>query len=345
MPSTSFDTFFACTIIVMAVLIATACLATTLQARIATPQDSNKDVLLKSVADRMITYPGSPSMWGVFQMPPAAFGLAKDQSTGTYELDIDKISRLYSGNQHSLSYIDLLRSTQLTDIAFSISIRQVMDVTTETSSIQTIGDETHVTLSVSTKINHKAAGANLSYYIIADNYFDKSPIPVATSGTYDLTVSLPNDLANQALVVIFARAECDERITSYAVYNLSEQKQETQPSQSALDLSPQGYTLEFNNSAGITVQNVYMLTYSYASNVTSIGASGCEIPRLIDCSPYVLLACGEGANRICEWVSYPPVPLSVGSSFGNNERYVYSYLVTIEGVLYQAEISLGDINA
>lgn len=343
MPSTSFDTFFACTIIVMAVLLATAFLTSTLQARIATHNESNKDVLLKSIADRMITYPGSPPMWGVFQMPPTAFGLAKDQSAGAYELDIDKISRLYSGNRHALSYIDLLRSTQLTDIAFSISIKQVMDVTIEALSTQTVGNETHVTLTVSTRINYKAASANLNYYVVADNYFDKSSVPIATSGLCDLTVSVPSDLINHAMIIIFGRANCDERITSFAVYNLSEQNQETQPTHSVLGLSPQEYTLEFNDSAGIIVQNVYVLTYSYASNVTSIGASSCNIPRLIDCSPYVIVACGEGATPVYEWVSYPPVPLSVGSNFGNNERHVYSYLVTVEGVLYQAEISLGDI--
>lgn len=344
MPSTSFDTFFACTIIVMAVLIATAFLGITLQARISSTEDVNKDSYLKSVADGIVTHPGTPVQWGAFQMPPSVLGLATAQSTGTYELDIDKVSRLSSQNIHAISYIDLLSATQLSSISLGISVNQAMDLTIKTSNTYLLESETYAALDVSTRLNSKACSATIHAYVVADNYFANSTISISDSGTATLTVHVPTILVSDAFVMVFARADCDERLTSYAVYSFAQETQQTLPSSNALALSPQDYALDYNNSAGITLQNVYVLTYSYVSNVTSIGSSSCSIPRLIDPSPYVLVACGDNGVYVQEWTSYPQVPLSTGSSFTNQERHVFTYLVTVEGVLYQVEISLGDIN-
>ena len=67
MPTSSFDTFFACTIIVAAALIGTAFLGSTMQTRIASTQDINKDSYLKAIADHIVTNPGSPVDWGTKQ--------------------------------------------------------------------------------------------------------------------------------------------------------------------------------------------------------------------------------------------------------------------------------------
>ena len=76
MPASSFDTFFACTIIVAAALIGMAFLGSTMQTRIASTQDINKDSYLKAIADRIIMNPGSPSEWGSSSVSPIDFGLA-----------------------------------------------------------------------------------------------------------------------------------------------------------------------------------------------------------------------------------------------------------------------------
>lgn len=344
MPSTSFDTFFACTVIVMAVLIATAFLAVTLQARVSGTEDVNKDSYLKSVADGIVTHPGTPVQWGAFQMAPSVLGLATSQSTGTYELDIDKVSRLSSQNLHGINYIDLLSAAQLSSISLGISVNQALDLTIKGSNTYTLESETYAELDVSTHLNSKACSATLHAYVVADNYFDNSTVSISDSGAATLTVHVPTALASDAFVVVFARADCDERLTSYAVYSLAQETQQTLPSSNVLALSPQDYTLDFNSSAGVTVQNVYVLTYAYVSNVTSIEASSCTIPQLIDHSPYVLVACGDNGVYVQEWTSYPQVPLSIGSSFNNQERHVFTYLVTVAGVLYQVEVSLGDID-
>ncbi len=104
MPTSSFDTFFACTILVAAALIGMAFLGSTLQTRIVSTQDINKDNYLKALADRIVTKPGVPINWGTSSALPSDFGLASSDPTYSYQVDIDKITRLNRLNNYSLSY-------------------------------------------------------------------------------------------------------------------------------------------------------------------------------------------------------------------------------------------------
>jgi hypothetical protein len=343
-PSTAFDTFFACTIIVMAVLIATAFLGVTLQARIAGTDDINKDSYLKAIADRIVTYPGSPTSWGAESAVPADFGLAKYPLTGAYQLDIDKLSRLNRQNTNVLSYVDMLNSAKLNNMSLAISVKQVMDLSVQQLAVHDVFGVTYAELSVAASINSKPTGAELHCYVVADGCFYNASAVIPSSGSYTLTVHVPTDAADGAVVVAFARSTFDMRITSYAVYSIADGVQETAPASTGLSLSPQNYRLSFTQPPEVSVQNVYALTYSYNNNETTFQGSSCGIPRLVDNSPIVLVACGQnGSSYLQEWTSYPQIPLDAGSTFTNSERNVFGYLVTVEGVLYRAEISLGDI--
>ncbi len=108
MPTSSFDTFFACTILVAVVLIATTFTAGVLQTQIKSTQDYNRDTYLKAIADHLVNSPGTPSDWGTQGGLPQDFGLAKADSPDAYELDIDKINRLNNQNTYALSYFDLV---------------------------------------------------------------------------------------------------------------------------------------------------------------------------------------------------------------------------------------------
>jgi hypothetical protein len=220
-----------------------------------------------------------------------------------------------------------------------------MDLTITESNTYTLADQTYAALDLSTHINSKASSANVHAYVVANGYFDNSTVSISDSGSASLTVHVPTVSVSNAFVVVFARADCDERLTSYATYSMAQGQQQTSPNSRVLALSPLDYTLDYNSSAGVTLQNVYVLTYTYASNVTTFETSSCSIPKLIDHSPYVLVACGTNSGYVQEWTSYPQVPLSTGSSFNNQERHVFTYLVTVEDVLYQVEISLGDVNS
>jgi len=69
------------------------------------------------------------------------------------------------------------------------------------------------------------------------------------------------------------------------------------------------------------------------------------IPTIIDNSPFVIVLCGflNNGTYFQEWTSYPQVPLKAGSSFEDSEQNVFSYLVTINGVLYKVDVSFGDV--
>ena len=137
MPSTSIDTFFACTIIVAVALIATAFLCSTMQTSINSTQDINKDSYLQAIADHIITNPGAPVNWGTSSSVPDDFGLAAGSSTIPYELDIDKITRLNNLNNYSLSYFDMENAAKLNNIALGITVSQVMSINIEQTSNST----------------------------------------------------------------------------------------------------------------------------------------------------------------------------------------------------------------
>ena len=147
------------------------------------------------------------------------------------------------------------------------------------------------------------------------------------------------------LLIIFARASIDDRITSYAIYNFADSTQESTPSSTDLALSPLDYTLSLNDSSpGLTVQDNYVFSYSYQQTISSNTSSQTPIPKLIDKSPIVLVVCGlNGTDYFQEWTAYPQVPLRIGATFEDSEQNIFSYIVTVNGVLYRLDLSLGDL--
>jgi hypothetical protein len=92
------------------------------------------------------------------------------------------------------------------------------------------------------------------------------------------------------------------------------------------------------------VEHAYVLSYAYTQPLSIVGNQQCSIPRLVDTSPLILVASGhEGSVYFAEWTAYPQVPLQSGSNFGGSEKNVFSYLVTVGGVLYRLDLTLGDV--
>jgi hypothetical protein len=330
--------------LIAAALIATSFLVTTLQARITDTQDINKDDYLQAIADRIIKNPGTPLNWGTSENVPDDFGLAASPSTGAYELDIDKISRLNTHNNNALSYLDLTNATKLYDIALGITVSQVITLNIQQASNSTVGSDTSFTFTVSTDIESKHISTDLHCYIIADGYTNQVN-GTTESGIGSVIIQFPTSLVNDALLVVFARAPFDERITSFETYNFANSNQETTPTNTALSLNPLNYKLNFNSTSGLSVQTVYLLTYSYDQAITSFSSSQATIPKIVDKSPIILVACGlNSTDYFEEWTSYPQIPLTAGSAFEYSEKNIFSYMVTVNGVLYQLEVSLGDIN-
>jgi hypothetical protein len=348
LPSTSIDTFFACTIIVAVALIATAFLTSTMQNGINSTQDINKESYLQSIADHIITSPGAPVNWGGSSIVPADFGLAASSSTAPYELDIDKITRLNNLNTYSLSYTDMENAAKLNNIALGITVSQVMSIDIEQTSNSTIdnGNNVSFNFAILTSIDSKPTSANLNCYVVANGCLSNLTDSTSVIGVGSLTVQIPSSETSNAMLIVFGRASFDGRITSCAIYNFLNSSQESAPGNAILSLTPHNYTLSFStNSTNIAILNGYIFTYLHQENLTPVqGATQYSIPTLIDKSPFVIVICGfDNGTYFQEWVSYPQVPFKAGSSFEGSEQNVFPYIVTINGVLYNLDLSFGDV--
>jgi hypothetical protein len=344
LPTSSFDTFFACTILVAAALVGMAFFASTMQTRIASTEDFNKGSYLKAIADHIITSAGSPANWGTDGVLPTDFGLAKAIQTSSYELDRDKISRLSSLDDFALETSQISNAAKLSHIAIGISVRQVIDMNIFQTSNFTVGSSTSFDFAVSASINSKPTSASLHCYAVAHNYLEEINGSIPSAGSSQITVQIPSAETNGAFLIMFAKANIDDRITSYAIYNFAISSQELLSSTNRLNLSPLDYTLTINNtSPDLTVRNCYVFTYSYQRTLPDIDGRTKLIPKLIDNSPSVLVVCAFSADQYFqEWTAYPQVPLETGANFEGAQQNVFSYLITVDGVLYKLDLSLGD---
>jgi hypothetical protein len=344
LPTSSFDTFFACTILVAAALIGMAFFASTMETRIDNTEDYNKGSYLKAIADHIITGSGNPADWGTKRVLPADFGLAEANQTNPYELNIDKISRLSSLNSFALTYPQISQAAKLSNIAVGISISQIMNLNIIQTSNSTVGSNISFDFAVSASINSKPTSASLHCYVAANNYLEEINGSIPETGSSHMAVQIPSAETNNAFLMVFARATIDDRMTAYAIYHFALSAQESIPSTNKLNLSPLGHNLTINDtSPGLTVQNRYAFSYSYQQTLPAINDSTTAIPKLIDNSPLVLVICAlNGGQYFQEWTAYPQVPLEAGANFEGSEQNVFSYIVTVDGVLYRLNISLGD---
>ena len=206
MPSASIDTFFACTIIVAIALIGTAFLTTTMQTSINGTQDINKDSYLQAIADHIVTSPGAPVNWGISGGVPEDFGLASASSTNPYQLDIDKITRLNSLNNYSLSYFDIATAASLNNIALGISISQVMSISIEQSGNFTVGSDESFTFTILTSIDSEPTSASINCYVAAENYLSDVTNSTSGIGVGYVTLQIPTAAAGNAMLSRFCES-------------------------------------------------------------------------------------------------------------------------------------------
>jgi hypothetical protein len=345
-PSSSFDMFFACTILVAAALIATAFLSSTMKARIDGTQDINKDSYLKAVADRILTNPGVPNNWGTTYGLPTDFGLSASDSTNSYQIDADKITRLSSQTNGSLSYIDLLNAAKLTNIALGITVSPIMTVEAFQVDNSTTGSNTSFDFQVSTSIDSKPTRATLHCYILADSYYSTANGTIQANGMGSITFQIPNTKINTTNLIIFAEATFDARVLSYTVYNLTDSSPESISNNNIFLLNTVNHQIDLaNNTTALSNLGGYLFSYSTMQSLNfAQGQNYWAIPSSTVNSPIILVifSVSDGLY-IQQWSAYPQVPLKAGADFEGQEQNVFSYIVTINGVLYRLDISLGDL--
>jgi hypothetical protein len=346
MPANSIDTFFACTTIVSVALIVTAFFAGNMNTRIDSFQHLNEDDYLQKIADQIVLSCGKPVDWGTnLSTGPQSLGLSMFESYNSYELDIDKICRLNSQNAFALRYLELSRAARLSNLALGVTISQFLDVQIAPYTNFTSGDITTLVFKISVLQSTRPVTASLRGYVISVDHVDNVSSETTDSGIGYLNVQMPSSTNGSALLVVFARALFDERITAYSVYSFVSSNQQQMSNGTFLELSPLNHTL-YNNPifSKTTVEHGFALTYDYKSSLNTTLANNFEIPDFADRSPIVLTVFGQNdSDPFAEWTAYPQIPLQAGANFENSEQNVFTYVVTIGGTLYRLDLSFGGV--
>jgi hypothetical protein len=342
-PTSSIDTFFACSVILAAALISTIFVGSTLQLQINDSQNINKQSYLKALADNIMAGSGTPANWGTTNTIPSNFGLATSSSLSGSEVDINKINRLGGS---SLSYSELATSSNLYNIAFGLKISQILEIEIQQLSNNTENSLITFALAISTSINSRPASTSLRAYLETNNFLTAFSNNTLEDGKCKLSVEISKIDVNDALLVVFAQSTFDCRITSFAIYNFNSSTQEFTPDDKILSINgPINGQLNWtSNSSSLKIENGEIFTYGYVQNVSvPQGGTYCSLPIIIDPSPQIIVLNGQiNGNHFQTWTSNPRIPLQIGSNFNQSERNIFSYLSTLKGNLYKIEISFGD---
>lgn len=315
-----------------------------MQERINGMQDLNKDNYLRNIAENLVTSYGTPVDWGSAASVPSSFGLADNESC-LYALDIDKVSRLNSQNSYTLSYAQASVASRLNNIALGISVSQMLSVTVTLAGNSSMGDETAYTFEVSVSQASGPVSASLQGYVVTKDSVSSVSNATSSAGVGYITVQVPNASNGPALLVVFARATFDDRVTAYEAYSFAHLSQDPSPNHTFLELSPLNYTLSVEeNFPDVTVEHGYAFSYGYHSNLTATSATTYAVPEFVDKSPIVLVASGvNDTTPFVEWTAYPCVPLDFGADFENSEQNLFVYTVLVKGTLYKLTLSFGDV--
>ncbi len=344
MPTTSIDAFFACTLLVAVALIVTASFASAMQTNIESFQGVNDQNYLKTASEQIVQTAGSPGNWGSTAMVPDSFGLAKVGGQA-YELDCDKICRLSSHCTSALTYKDVSNSARLYNLAFALSIVPMLSITLQSTGNTTDGATTTYNFQVSVAANQNPTAATIQSYIISQNQVTNVSAAVSNLGQANINFQLLNSDAGQVLLVVFAKADMDERLTGYQTFSFTHLSGEQPQNQQYLSLSPLDNKLTIQvNRPETTVSKVYAFSFGHQSELT-LASGSYVIPQYLDKSPIVLAVTGASQTvGFVEYTSYPTVPFHFGSEFDNTGQSAFVYTVIVNDVLYKLTVTLGEIS-
>ncbi len=315
---------------------------------------SNRDdpERLQQLASHILLNTGTPSNWGETQeVTPSSLGLAKADSFLPYELDIDKVSRLNSENAYALTYRELWESLGIQDVAFQIEIGTLFELSIEATSNQTQGADTVYEFEVTTKKSGMPIPANLSSYVVVENFVNNVTSSTSSNGVGSFSINVPNSVNGTTLLLVFARAQANPRMVSFNVYAFGHNSATPSPNRTFLSLSPLNYVLNVSitySSTEILKAQVFTFNYNFSLTEKAQGNQTVEynIPRLLDSSPMILVLTGlNGSSSFAEWVSYPQLPLQIGSDFSQSiagaKIVSQTTIVTINFALYEVVTKWG----
>ena len=351
MPTSSVDTFLACSLMLLLIVSAMAGMTKILQPHISHLTDRDDGSWHQGFYEYLLLSSGNPQNWGeIKESSPSTFGLAS-LTQKPYELDPDKVSRLNSENVYSLTYQEILKALGTSDFSLNIKVQPLFEVSINLTASHIEGDTTIYTFRMTTAKSGYALAASLKCYITLETYVNTVSITTDQNGTGYMNVTLPNSLSGPALLVAFAKAETYSQAMSFNAYIFSHNNSDTpEPNKTFLRLSPVEHTLTVSlQRPNLTVQNAYVFTYNYQLNLSQISSENqtleYRIPKLLEASPAIFVLNGNNAsNAFAEWCAYPQVPLEIGADFNDltskSNTIAQSYIVSINSILYESIIAL-----
>ncbi len=351
MPTTSVDTFFACILMVIVVLSAMAATSNISHVII----NPNGEGSLKNAQLPMLILlgEGKPSDWGrETGSMPEIFGLSNPISYGTYDLDIDKVTRCNSQNLFSLSYAQAYAALNIPDVSFEIEIKPLFDVLITLTGESMQANDTVFQFRIATEKAGLPIQTNVKAYVIAEDLFDSFKL-AATDAEAWLNVSLPIGYSGSALLTVIASSVADQRMTSFASLPFTSGSAQTEPDSLRLNISPLNQTVTISaSSVNVTVSQVYVLSLDYNSTLRLVDVGNrtwfSHLPSFVDSSPRLIVALGhDGTSFFLEWASYPQVPIKIGADFhtpaADSSVFASEYIVTIDSVIYSCVVRISEV--
>ncbi len=345
MPASSIDTFFACTIMITLALTAMVNTSNMLRPSMNNALHQNDTERLRQMTEHLLLSPGTPNNWGSTKNTiPTDFGLAGSSATVPYSLDIDKVGRLNNINTYSLSYAQLWQALGVNDASFRIEIRTLFNVsiTLASSTVGTIW--TTYEFDVYTHKSGTPIPTNLKAYVVAQDYVNGIISQTAANGHASISALIPNSKNGPAIFVAFAQAESNSQIVAFNAFMFAHNSRTPSPNRTFTQLSLLNHILNVTFAyPNEEVSKALVLTFNYnftlTEKTTIEQGIECEIPRLLDASPMLLVVTGfKGSSTFAEWTAYPQLPLTFGASLEENAQsstVSFTNLATINSVLYE----------
>jgi hypothetical protein len=346
MPASSIDTFLASSVMIALVLSAMVGTTGILQPYLGGLSQRNYAERHHQLAKYLLLTTGTPAEWGSLpDAVPNSFGLASADSFHPYELDIDKISRLNNESAYSITYPQLLESFGTPDVALRIEVKTIFDLSISLTSTLEEESETTYGFEFHTEESGFPVSAQLRCYVVVRDHVQNLTLSTSSTGNGSSEVTIPNSKNGTALLVTFA--ETKPQIVAFNVYPFGHNSSTPEPNGAFMRLSPLDFMLTASLSfSDEEVLGAQIFTSSYCFNMTQVSESNqtaeYEFPQLLDSSPMILVITGfNGTSSFAEWVSYPQLPLETGADLSKSNVFSFTYIVSINYVLYDLTIKCG----
>lgn len=319
MPTTSIDTFFACTLMVIVIVSAMAATSNISYSLINASKNSNASERCAQISRYILLNEGNPPNWGeINDTVPTVLGLAEIGSSTAYKLDKDKVTRCNPRNMFSVNYGQVYSLLGMPDISFEIEIRTIFDVEITQTAIIPLQNRTTYQFKILTEKTGLPLETNINAYLFAEDYFD-SITGTTSNGETSISVTLDNQTKGPVLLTVLAQSVADGNMISYGSYAFAHNSAPPELEGSFLNLSPLNQSVEISViGSDISLSQVYAIEMIHNSTLQGVQIGNqtysLGIPHFLDSGPTLIVATGhKGSAFFAEWTAYPQLPLRFGA--------------------------------